>query len=588
MTNKLISLVCLALALILCLGSCADVPEQDGVLDDPGMTVEKDDIDASENVHIRDKDLIYENQDNTEIVTMYLTVSYGNAAENTNHTWEEINTYSAYDYEEMGVDRYQVAGLLQIGDENGLIAGELGYGQSAPNCTVQIRGQSSSRNVQKNYKISIKDNKGDWRGQTTIALNKHQSDGLRFRNKLGFDLLSGIDQLLSLRTTFVRLYVKDTTEGEDAKFEDYGIYTQVEQLNKTALEYHGLDKRGHLYKVNFCEFYRHEDVIVLKDDPAYNVKAFEEILEIKGDDDHSKLIGLLERINDYSIPIETILEENFDIENIAYWMAFQLLVGNVDTQSRNFYLYSPLNSERFYILAWDLDGMFKRSEYAVTGRIDYSEWENGVSNYWGNVLFQRCLKSEVFRASLDAAVEDLYDTLLDGRLEEYVKTYSDLLKPLVYEGRDALYMPVTPEQYDLVASALSNEVRSNYEAYKKSYEKPMPFYIGIPTLEDGMLSLMWEVAYSFDVESITYTFELATDYSFTSPIVKETNLSLPYVKFDTLPAGQYFLRVTAHDEAGDTQVAFDYYITENGKIYGTKCFYVDAEGNIVEDIYVEE
>ena len=588
MTNKLISLVCLALALILCLGSCADMPEQDGVLDDLGMTVEKDDIDTSEDVHIRDKDLIYENQDNTEIVTMYLTVSYGNAAENTNHTWEEINTYSAYDYEEMGVDRYQVAGLLQVGDENGLIAGELGYGQSAPNCTVQIRGQSSSRNVQKNYKISIKDNKGEWRGQTTIALNKHQSDGLRFRNKLGFDLLSGIDQLLSLRTTFVRLYVKDTTAGSDAKFEDYGIYTHVEQLNKTALETHGLDKRGHLYKVNFCEFYRYEDGIVLKNDSTYDLTAFEQILEIKGDDDHSKLIGMLERVNDYSIPIETILEENFDTENIAYWMAFQLLVGNVDTQSRNFYLYSPLNSERFYILAWDLDGMFKRSEHALTGRVDYSEWENGVSNYWGNILFKRCLKSDVFRASLDAAVEDLYKTLLDGRLEEYVKTYSELLKPLIYEGRDALYMPITQPQYDAVAAALSDEVRSNYENYKKSYEKPMPFYIGTPTLEDGMISIIWEVAYSFDVESITYTFELATDYNFTNPIVKETNLSLPSVKFDTLPAGQYFVRITARDEAGDTQVAFDYYITENGKIYGTKCFYVDAEGQIVEDIYVEE
>ena len=587
MTNKLIRIVCLALVLILCLGGCGETSES-GAAEDVGVTIEKDDIDTSENIHIRDKNLLYENQDNTEIVTMYLTVSYGIAAENTNHTWEEINTYSAYDYEDMGVDRYQVAGLLQVGDEKGLVAGELGYGQSAPNCTVQIRGQSSSRNVQKNYKISIKDNKGDWRGQTTIALNKHQSDGLRFRNKLGFDLLSGIDQLLSLRTTFVRLYVKDTTAGQDAKFEDYGIYTHVEQLNKTALEKHGLDKRGHLYKVNFCEFYRYEDVIVLKDDPAYDITAFEQILEIKGDDDHAKLISVLERINDYSIPIESILEENFDTENIAYWMAFQLLVGNVDTQSRNFYLYSPLNSERFYILAWDLDDMFKKSEYAIRGRLDHAEWEKGVSNYWGSVLFKRCLKSEAFRESLDAAVEDLYVKLLDGRLEEYARTYSELLKPLIYEGRDALYMPLTKDQYDTVASALSDEVRSNYKDYKESYEKPMPFYIGTPAYEDGMISLTWDVSYSFDVEPITYTFELATDYSFASPIVKETELTLPCVKFSPLSAGQYFIRVTARDEKGDTQVAFDSYITENGKIYGTKCIYIDADGSIVEDVYVEE
>ena len=587
MTNKLICLVCLVLVFAFILSGCAEISNGDitNILDN---VIGKDDFKTEEDIHIRDKNLIYENQNNTKIVTMYLTVSYGNSAENTDHTWEEINTYSVYDYEEMGVDRYQVAGLLQIGDENGLIPGELGYGQVSPNCTVQIRGQSSSRNVQKNYKISIKDNKGDWRGQTTIALNKHQGDGLRFRNKLGFDLLSGIDQLMSLRTTFVRLYVKDTTAGPGAKFEDYGIYTQVEQLNKTALERHGLDKRGHLYKINLFEFFRYEDIITLKNDPNYDLSAFEELLEIKGDDDHSKLIDLLEKINDYSIPIETILEEHFDIENLTYWMAFQLLTGNVDTQNRNFYLYSPLNSERFYILAWDLDGMFKRSEYAVTGRSDYIEWENGVSNYWGNVLFQRCLKSEFYREKLDLAMEDLYATLLDGRLEEYVNTYSELIKPLVYKGKDATYMPITSTQYDTIASSLVNEVKSNYDNYKKSYEKPMPFYIGTPQQEDGKLSLVWEVAYSFDVESITYTFELAKDYNFTNPIVKETSLTLPRIKFDTLPEGQYFIRVIAQDEGGDTQTAFDSYITENGKIYGTKCFYVDEDGQIVEDVYVEE
>ena len=30
------------------------------------------------------------------------------------------------------------------------------------------------------------------------------------------------------------------------------------------------------------------------------------------------------------------------------------------------------------------------------------------------------------------------------------------------------------------------------------------------------------------------------------------------------------------------------YNFENGKVYGTKCFYVDAQGQIVEDAYVEE
>ena len=105
----------------------------------------------------------------------------------------------------MGVERYQTAALLQVGDESGPQSGEVGYGENVPNATVQIRGQTSSRNSQKNYKIELKKNKGTWRGQRTINLNKHQTDGMRFRNKLSYDLLKGIPQLMSLRTQFVHL-----------------------------------------------------------------------------------------------------------------------------------------------------------------------------------------------------------------------------------------------------------------------------------------------------------------------------------------------------------------------------------------------
>ena len=221
--------------------------------------------------HIRDVDALYED-DGMDVVTMYLTVRQGNEIEGTNHTWEEVNSHSAYYYDELGIPRYKVEALLQVGTEEGIPAGNLGYGRTAPNATVQIRGQTSSRNVQKNYKIKLKENQGNWNGQTTIALNKHQTDGLRFRNKLGFDILKNVDQLMSLRTQFVHLYVNDLTDGSDDGFEDYGLYTQVEQLNKTALRAHGLDRYGQLYKVNFFEFFRYEDAIKLETDPGYDAR----------------------------------------------------------------------------------------------------------------------------------------------------------------------------------------------------------------------------------------------------------------------------------------------------------------------------
>ena len=77
--------------------------------------------------HLEDNYTLYE-YDETDVVCMYLTVRTGNEAENTNHTWEQINKYSAYDYDDMNVDRYKVEALLQVGNEYGPLQGELGYG----------------------------------------------------------------------------------------------------------------------------------------------------------------------------------------------------------------------------------------------------------------------------------------------------------------------------------------------------------------------------------------------------------------------------------------------------------------------------
>ena len=538
-------------------------------------------------MHLRDKDSLYENADDTSVVTMYLTVFKGNSSENTYHTWKEINSYSVYDYEDMGVERYQVAGLLQVGDENGPIEGEVGYGESVPNATVQIRGQTSSQNAQKNYKIELKKNKGTWRGQRTINLNKHMTEGMRFRNKLAYDLIRGIPQMVGLRTQFVHLYVKDNTEESDGKFEDYGIYTQVEQLNKTALKSHGLDSNGQLYKINSFEFYRYEDIIKKEDDAGYDKTAFEKMLEIKGDSDHTKLIDMLTDLNDYSIGIEDVLKEHFDEENIVYWMAFQILMGNVDTQNRNVYLYSPLNSDIWYFIAWDNDGCLMRSEYELKNFSDQGSWEKGISNYWGNVLFQRCLKSRSFREKLNDAILELREYLNKDMLISKIESYKNVLKPYLYSMPDAEYEPLTSEQYDQIVASLPDEIEKNYQLYLESLETPMPFYIGVPTIDGNKLKFNWDVSYDLDAEDITYSVEVARDYLFQDVIYHNTTLTVPETEMDLPEAGQYFVRIRATNTSGKTQDAFDYYVTDEGKHYGMKCFYITEDSTVEEDDYEE-
>ncbi len=548
--------------------------------------IEKAPVTDINSVHLRDNAELYNVYDDSGIVTMYLTVSRGNDSENTNHSWAEINHYSVYDYEAMGVSRYQVNGLLQVGDENGPAAGELGYDTLAPNATVQIRGQTSSQNDQKNYKIKLKKNKGSWRGQRTIALNKHMGEGLRFRNKMAYDLIKGIDQMMGLQTQFVHLYVKDLTNSANGVFQDYGLYTQVEQLNKTALKTHGVDPNGQLYKINSFEFYRHEDVIRLTSDPAYDQTAFEKLLEIKGNSDHSKLIKMLDILNDETASMnDQLFTRYFDIENIAYWMAFQLLTGNTDTQNRNVYLYSPQNSSKWYLWDWDNDGMLRRREREIIQFSDSESWERGVSNYWGNILFRRCLQTQSYRDMLDAAMKELFAYMNEARIQSMLEHYRSVTEKYVWQMPDQMNVPITHDEYENVLQSIWPEIEENYNYYWESYRKPMPFYIGVPQAANGQLHLTWDSSYNFEVEDLYYTVELAKDYLFNTVIFRQEDLLLPELITSTPPAGQYFLRVRATNASGYTQDAFDYYVTDAGKHYGMICFYIQPDGSIVEDTY---
>ncbi|WP_026506770.1 CotH kinase family protein [Butyrivibrio sp. MC2013] len=540
--------------------------------------------------HLRDNDTLYD-YDETGVVCMYLTVRRGNGPENSDHSWEEINHYSAYDYDEMNVDRYKVEALLQVGDENGPKKGELGYGRTASNATVQIRGQTSTRYSQKNYKIKLDDNVGLWHDQKTIALNKHMAEGLRFRNMLGFSLLEDVPQLMSLRTNLVHLYVKDETSGsgEEALFEDYGLYTQIEQLNKRALQSHGLDKNGYLYKINFFEFFREEDIIKNLDDPDYDEDLFTDRMEIKGEKNNAKLIAMLDDVNDMSLDIETVIAKHFDRENLLYWLAFEILTGNIDTQSRNCYIYSPLNEDCWYFICWDNDDFFQFDEDEIRGNVDYAGWCRGVSNYWGNVLFSRCLKSEAFRTDLDKAIDDLRSGALSKEnITKKVTKYREKVKPYVFTSPDVTYAPLTPERYDEVADALPDLVDFYYDNYLETLEAPMPFFIGVPTASGGKIHFAWDVSFDFAQQDVTYHMELSDD-PYMNHVIERYDGIWPGYECEMPQGGKtYYVKVTAEDTDGNITEAFDYHVDINGnKCYGVKEFYIGTDNEIYEYERVE-
>ena len=117
-----------------------------------------------------------------------------------------------------------------------------------------------------------------------------------------------------------------------------------------------------------------------------------------------------------------------------------------------------------------------------------------------------------------------------------------------------------------------------------SYEKPQPFYIGVPQENADGLHLEWDISYDFQGEDITYTVQLSDTYTFTTVLYEESNLHSPMITMPVqLEPGKYYIRVKATNESGREQYAFDTYMAEEGKQYGIKCFYYLEDGSIVED-----
>ena len=265
-------------------------------------------------------------------------------------------------------------------------------------------------------------------------------------------------------------------------------------------------------------------------------------------------------------------------------MAFHMLIGNYDVETRNAFLYSPQNVNRFYYLSWDNDVCFTKTEYELRGVIDGMGKDRGVSNYWGIVLFNRALRLASFREALDAAVNDLAENYIArDTVAGMVERYKAVVEPYVYNEPDILYAPLTQVKYDEVAAAIPDEVEENLASYRESLLSPLPFYIGTPKVENGTLSMGWDASYDFDAQAITYRATLARDPQCEDVVAQGDDLVIPLMTCDNPGTGEYFLRVVAVNEDGYTQTAFDTYVTANdgNKAYGTICFWITDDDKVV-------
>lgn len=479
-----------------------------------------------------------------ELYTIYLTVYDSKPIESV--TIGDINEYDYSVVDESLINKDDPFAYTYVSD----IPLE---DVTSPNSTVEIRGQSARLADQKSYKIKMYDNLS-WEGYRIINLNKHFEDDTRFKNKLSFDLFKRIDHLSSMETKFVRLYVKDLSQPNPV-YEHYGLFTFIEQPNEDFIDKIYNDRSGSLYKAEFFEFYNYE-VIKTIDDPTYDAFEFEKILEIRGANEHYKLKRMLTDLNNYNVDILDIVDMYFDEENMLAWLSVNILLNNYDTSSRNFMLYNPTHTNKWYFLPWDYDK-------AWTDRKRASVWQRGISNYWGMVLFNRYFKKEGSFEKFEVIFNETYEKLKRDELEDIINRYYGNTLDVTLTSPDIDFLELTGDEYKELVDYLSQIPSIQYDYYYEHIDTPMPFYLGKPVVDDE-ITFTWEAAYDLQNDPLSYHLIVSRDSEFTDLILDVEDIFLTSYTIPKLPDGTYYFKVLAKDDKGNEQVSFDYTVTEDG------------------------
>lgn len=514
---------------------------------------------------------VYERDQDDSLKTLYITVLASSDYEKTKFDWYALNRQTdKATGKELNV-------IVQEGLSNGKgpQADMFGYNETLANATIAVRGNSAWTRVQKSYKLKLNAEAGLFMEQRHLNLNKHIDDLSRLRNKLSFDLMETIPNMTSLRTQFIQVYVKDLSDGQkekDAEYVDYGLYTHVEQPNKQFLKAHLLDPNGYLYKVAFFEFFRYPDQIKSTTDPDYDEARFEEIFEIKGRKEHDKLIEMLNAVNDYSIPIEDTLDKYFDLDNFLTWTAMNILMDNMDTDANNFFLYSPLNIDKWYLLPWDYDGAWELQRNLSFIR----PYQSGLSNYWGVILHNRYFRNQEHVNLLMEKIEELSQYINADTIIAQINKYRDIVEPFLYRMPDVQYLPDSNEKYEEDIQRIIHTPERGIARFMEDLEKPKPFYMNEVVQEGNTLKFDWGVSFDLQDDKLTYQMTIAKDKYMNEVVyekndIKEINYTIP-----SLEKGIYFWRVTVQDEQGHKQDSFEIYIDSKGDMfYGIKAFEVE-------------
>lgn len=459
---------------------------------------------------------------------------------------------------------------IQILPEGQVPSSDLDLDQK--NATIRVRGDSTRGDLYKSYKVCLDPETEPFFGQTNLNINKDYSDISKISTKLATDLLAEMEDVVSYRTYFMRLWIRDTSlPQEEQKFEYQGLYIELEQPNRTFLEERGLSsgKGISLYKARDFSFFPN-DALRNVDDPKYSGEAFEKVLGIRESISHKKVLRMLDAVNDNTQNFKEVFTQYFNEENYLTWLAFNMLFNLEDILNHNFLLYSPDDSLSWYFIHWDFDtGLrFGSSESQIPISL------RGIQKILMGRLHRRYFEIPGNIEKLDAKMQELLKThITRENVTRLVEAYRPVVKKAVVLEPDRsrlMEFGYTPDELDTYLDNLYDGILHNYDVFRESSEYPFSGFVAKPVRTDsGAVKFAWDPFYSVKGLSISYDLRVYTDYNMENLVHEANDLDdTTYLLEEGLPNGTYYVLISGTDSEGREQISLEHVEgRENGLFY---------------------
>ncbi len=245
------------------------------------------------------------------------------------------------------------------------------------NIGFRLRGNTSRYAQKKSFKISFNEyvSGRKYQGVKKINLNGEHNDPTLIREKLYYDIWKKAG-MVERRTNFMKLYINN---------QYFGLYTNLEEMEKEWLSSVYDDKDGNLYKCTYPA-----DLVYLGNDPQ-TYKDLEnstvtggrvyELQTNKSADDYTRLVQLITTLDrtvdsEFAANIDTIVNTGHFLKALALDVA----MGNWDNYSfnkNNFYLYDNPSDKRFDFITYDPDNNCGIDWFGIDwGNRDCRDWIN--------------------------------------------------------------------------------------------------------------------------------------------------------------------------------------------------------------------